>query len=134
VLGAAPPAAEPAPAGALTVARTRVRAWHGDPAIGDTAYDFAGGPSSGNMFYNVAVTGVSLGPSEVSFSGAAWDGSYGTVLDSGTTFSYLPATSAASFQEMLEDVARGAGFGEIAVAGYGFCFRACAPALPGFFS
>ena len=48
-------------------------------------------PPSGSTYYNVVVEGISVAGKRLRFGSDAFEGGYGAVFDSGTTFAYLPS-------------------------------------------
>lgn len=79
-----------------------------------------------NMYYNVQVAGVRLGDVDLPFSAAAWEAGYGTILDSGTTFSFVPLETAAALEAELRRVVAAGGWQEVRRAPFKLCFATCA--------
>ena len=79
-----------------------------------------------NMYYNVAVAGLALGDTALEFESQEWEAGYGTVLDSGTTFSFVPKRTAAHLRTELYTLAESQGFPVVPVPGYDLCFQSCA--------
>ena len=82
--------------------------------------------SNGNMYYNVQLAGVALGTHALHFDPSAFEQLTGTVLDSGTTFSFFPTNTARAFLQRVRSLMAQAAFSAVTVPGAaGACFETC---------
>lgn len=85
--------------------------------------------SRSTPFYNVLIQGVKFGEELLNVDLAAMERGYGTIVDSGTTFSYLPTQAHAAFVGAFADAASDLGYSlqwdELGT----HCFASCAPPL-----
>jgi hypothetical protein len=75
------------------------------------------------MYYNVRVLGLRLGDSALAFRAADWEASFGTILDSGTTFSFLPLQTVVSFEAQLRQSFRAANLLVVKRPFFRLCFQ-----------
>ncbi|CAH8305744.1 unnamed protein product [Eruca vesicaria subsp. sativa] len=52
-------------------------------------------------YYNIDLTGIRVAGKQLSLSSGVFDGEHGAVLDSGTTYAYLPDAAFAAFEEAV---------------------------------
>jgi hypothetical protein len=76
------------------------------------------------MYYNVQVLGLRLGNTPLTFSAANWEASYGTIVDSGTTFSFLPLDTVLSFEAHLHHILHNAKLQLVKQPPFRLCFQA----------
>ena len=78
-----------------------------------------------NMYYTIQVAELALGGKRITTAGM--DSGQGTLLDSGTTFTYLPRGVARAFHAELRKWAQLKGYPDFDSKGsYDFCFQSCA--------
>eukprot|EP00191_Tetraselmis_sp_GSL018_P003793 CAMPEP_0177598816 /NCGR_PEP_ID=MMETSP0419_2-20121207/12605_1 /TAXON_ID=582737 /ORGANISM="Tetraselmis sp., Strain GSL018" /LENGTH=521 /DNA_ID=CAMNT_0019091395 /DNA_START=616 /DNA_END=2181 /DNA_ORIENTATION=+ len=60
-------------------------------------------------YYNINLHGMSLGDERLNSPASAWVNGYGVVVDSGTTFTYIPSQAYNSFRSILDSRAKSSG-------------------------
>lgn len=79
-------------------------------------------------YYNVLMKGMRLGGEDLNLDLLPFERSYGTILDSGTTFTYLPSTAHKTFSDAFVKAVEGTGRQVILEQSVGtYCFIAYAP-------
>lgn len=81
--------------------------------------------SRDSPFYNLHIEGIKFGEEALNIDHAAMELSYGTIVDSGTTFTYLPSRVHAAFVGAFSDALAGLGYSlhEDAIGNH--CFTSC---------
>lgn len=81
-------------------------------------------------FYNVHLSGINLGKEQLDIDFTPFEQSYGTILDSGTTFTYLPSEAYKTFSDAFVKAVEATGRKVMMEESVGtYCFVACVPLL-----
>ncbi|CAF2151538.1 unnamed protein product, partial [Brassica rapa] len=77
----------------------------GSMVLGGFAYPsdmiFTDSDPDRSPYYNIDLTGIRVAGKQLSLSSGVFDGEHGAVLDSGTTYAYLPDAAFAAFEEAV---------------------------------
>lgn len=83
--------------------------------------------SPANFFYNIPISAISLAGQSLPVSVPDFEAGYGAILDSGTTFTFLPSETALAFERQLVLVVQAAGFKRVRGLSSRLCFATFAP-------
>jgi hypothetical protein len=83
--------------------------------------------SDTNFFYNIPISAISLGGHDLPVSVPDFEAGYGALLDSGTTFTFLPSKTALAFERQLVLLVKQAGFKRVRGLPSRFCFATFVP-------
>lgn len=81
-------------------------------------------------FYNVQISGIAFGEQQLDIDLAPFEKSYGTIIDSGTTFTYLPSDAYQALAQAFVASVEGIGLSVMMEESVGtYCFVACVASL-----